>query len=205
MRPTQSVSLRAAVGEEDRSMTVEVAGETAFVTESSRGIGRGIALRLAECGVEEVGVHYHRNEAAAQETLELLRDRGAEAFLVRGDLSNLEDTRLFFEIVGGRLDSLAVFVSNARSGLDRFYEPVMEVVRPVTAMSISFVLADIDVTNAALLPGTESRIPYSVFRIPSLYSLFSFHGSTQRRNSRRTGPSILGAVSRSTGTDPSTP
>lgn len=184
-------------------MTVEVAGETAFVTESSRGIGRGIALRLAECGVEEVGVHYHRNEAAAQETLELLRDRGAEAFLVRGDLSNLEDTRLFFEIVGGRLDSLDVFVSNARSGLDRFYEPVMEVVRPVTAMSISFVLADIDVTNAALLPGTESRIPYSLFPLSILYFRFTVLRNDEIPDAR--GPSILGAVSRSTGTDPSTP
>lgn len=107
-------------------MTVEVAGERAFVTGNSHGIGRGIALRLAECGIEEVGVHYHRNEAAARETLEMLRERGAEGFIVRGDLSDLEDVRRVFATVGDEMGALDVFVSNARADLERFYEPVMD-------------------------------------------------------------------------------
>lgn len=108
-------------------MTVEVAGNQAFVTGSSRGIGRGIALRLAECGIQEVGVHYHQNEAAAQETLEMLQDRGAEGFIVQGDLSKLEDVQRVFSTVEDELGSLDVFVSNARSDLERFYEPVMDI------------------------------------------------------------------------------
>lgn len=107
-------------------MTVEVAGDRAFVTGSSRGIGRGIALRLAECGIEVVGVHYHQNESAARETLEMLRDRGAEGFLVQGDLTDLDDVQRVFGTVRDEMGSLDVFVSNARSDLDRFYEPVMD-------------------------------------------------------------------------------
>ena len=51
----------------------------ALITGSSRGIGRGIALSLAESGVK-VGVHYFQNEAAAKETLEQIRKCGSDGF-----------------------------------------------------------------------------------------------------------------------------
>ena len=67
----------------------------ALVTGGSRGIGRGIALKLAESGAK-VGVHYYRNEAAAKDTLEEIRKRGSDGFLVqanvlraRGDHANV--------------------------------------------------------------------------------------------------------------------
>ena len=50
-------------------MTVQVAGRTALVTGGSRGIGRGIAVRLAECGMQQIAVHYHKNRNAAGQTL----------------------------------------------------------------------------------------------------------------------------------------
>ena len=43
-------------------------GKYALITGSSRGIGRGIALALAESGVK-VAVHYFQNQGAAIETL----------------------------------------------------------------------------------------------------------------------------------------
>ena len=48
--------------------------------EETRRIGRGIALKLAENGVN-VGVHYYRNESAAKDTLEEVRKRGSDGFL----------------------------------------------------------------------------------------------------------------------------
>ena len=50
-------------------------GKHALITGSSRGIGRGIALKLAENGVA-VAVHYVCNEAAANSTLAEIRKRG---------------------------------------------------------------------------------------------------------------------------------
>ena len=61
-------------------------GKHALVTGSSRGIGRGIALKLAERGAK-VGIHYHKNETAAKETLAKVRASGSDGFVVRRDFA----------------------------------------------------------------------------------------------------------------------
>jgi 3-oxoacyl-[acyl-carrier protein] reductase len=48
-------------------------GKHALVTGSSRGIGRGIALKLAEKGAH-VAVHFYLNEDAAKATLAKIRE-----------------------------------------------------------------------------------------------------------------------------------
>ncbi len=50
-------------------------GKNALITGSSRGIGRGIALKLAEKGAR-IAIHYYRNHDAAQATLESIRKLG---------------------------------------------------------------------------------------------------------------------------------
>jgi short subunit dehydrogenase len=64
-----------------RRLFMSFKGKNALITGSSRGIGRGIALKLAEKGVR-VAVHYYQNRAAAEATLEHLRKLGAEGMLV---------------------------------------------------------------------------------------------------------------------------
>ena len=49
----------------------------ALITGSSRGIGRGIALKLAENGVN-VAINYVQNEKAATDTLAQVRERCAD-------------------------------------------------------------------------------------------------------------------------------
>ncbi|TLZ17934.1 MAG: SDR family NAD(P)-dependent oxidoreductase, partial [Gammaproteobacteria bacterium] len=44
----------------------------ALITGASRGIGRGIAVALAESGIH-IAIHYYQNEAAAKETLAQVR------------------------------------------------------------------------------------------------------------------------------------
>src|SRR4028119_150538 len=61
-------------------------GKTALVTGGSRGIGRGIALRLAQRGAS-VAINYVRDEGAATETLQAIRSMGADGFIVRADVS----------------------------------------------------------------------------------------------------------------------
>lgn len=63
----------------------------ALVTGGSRGIGRAIAIRLAQEG-HYILINYAGNTAAAEETLRLVREAGSEGELMRFDVSNREET-----------------------------------------------------------------------------------------------------------------
>src|SRR5260370_3261979 len=73
-------------------------GKHALVTGSSRGIGRGIALKLAEKGAH-VAVHFYQNEDAAKTTLAKIRECGSDGFLVQADVCHPEElSRLFKQV-----------------------------------------------------------------------------------------------------------
>src|SRR5207247_843514 len=101
-------------------------GKHALVTGGSRGIGRGIALKLAESGAR-VAVHYYANEGAAKDTLERVRKHGADGFLVQADVSRVDDVRRMFGEVKQRFGTLDVFVANARPEAAKFYQKPMEI------------------------------------------------------------------------------
>ncbi len=67
----------------------------ALVTGASRGIGRGIALRLARDGVVVI-VHYNQNRRAANAVVRAIEKKGGKAFPVQADLSSLEGVRDLF-------------------------------------------------------------------------------------------------------------
>lgn len=97
-------------------------GKFALVTGSSRGIGRGIALRLAERGAA-VAVNYFEDEAAAQATVAKVRERGAEGFAVRADVSRPDDVTRLVGQVRETFGALDVFVHNALGNMLGFMSP----------------------------------------------------------------------------------
>jgi enoyl-[acyl-carrier protein] reductase III len=101
-------------------------GKHALVTGGSRGIGRGIALKLAESGAR-VAVHYHVNEAAAKETLDRIRTHGGDGLLVQADVSKPADVTRMFARVREAFGTLDIFVANARPELGKFYAKPMEI------------------------------------------------------------------------------
>ena len=68
-------------------MSSSLSNKVVFITGSSRGIGKAIALSFAKNGAALIGLHYANNDAAAQETLKEIEHLGAKAVLVKGDLS----------------------------------------------------------------------------------------------------------------------
>ena len=97
-------------------------GKFALVTGSSRGIGRGIALRLAERGAT-VAVNCFENETAGCDTLEMLRDRGANGLMIRADVSRPEELSRLVTEVHESFGALDVFVHNALGNLLGFLSP----------------------------------------------------------------------------------
>ena len=100
-------------------------GKTALITGSSRGIGRGIALKLAEKGAR-IAIHYYRNRTAAEATLEHVRKLGATGTIVQADVCKPDEIRRMFRQVRDEFGTLNIFVSNARTEAPTFYEPPME-------------------------------------------------------------------------------
>ena len=101
-------------------------GQYALITGSSRGIGRGIALKLAQHGVK-VAIHYYEKEATARETLAKVRECGADGFVIQADVSRPEDISRMFERVRAEFGRLDIFVSNARPELPTFYRAPMDI------------------------------------------------------------------------------
>src|SRR5438105_4460440 len=98
----------------------------ALITGSSRGIGRGIALALAEDHVK-VAIHYYQNEAAAKETLAQVRERGSDGVLVQADVKDPAQITDLFGKVKRQFGKLDIFVSNARPEAAEFFQPPLDI------------------------------------------------------------------------------
>ena len=93
-------------------------GEVAWVTGSSTGIGRAIALKLADRGCD-VTVHYNRNEKEAKEVSERIRASGRDTLLVQGDVAEAEDVARMVREIEDRYGRLDILVNNAGSIVER--------------------------------------------------------------------------------------
>jgi 3-oxoacyl-[acyl-carrier protein] reductase len=91
---------------------VGLAGKTAIVTGSAVGVGRATALALAKRGANVV-INYSRSEDDAKEALELVEDAGANARLVRADVSQDSEARSLVQQTVDAFGSLDVLVNNA--------------------------------------------------------------------------------------------
>jgi len=86
-------------------------GRTALVTGSATGVGRAIALSLADCGAG-VAINYRSSEDAAEETTAAARERGADAVAVQADVTTPDGVASLFERVEDALATVDVLVNN---------------------------------------------------------------------------------------------
>jgi NAD(P)-dependent dehydrogenase (short-subunit alcohol dehydrogenase family) len=88
------------------------ADKVALITGSSRGIGRTLALSLAEQGGSVV-VNYKVNEDLAKEVVVAVEERGGSAIAVQADMESPEDIDRLFDAAAEKFGRLDYFVDNA--------------------------------------------------------------------------------------------
>jgi enoyl-[acyl-carrier protein] reductase III len=125
-------------------MDLKLRGKRALVTGSSRGIGRSIALSLADLKVD-VAINYLRNRARAEETAREIEARGVRAMVVKGNVAKPEQVERIFNAIDDAWGGLEIVVSNAASG----------VLRPARELTLHHFDWAMHINAAALLPITQ--------------------------------------------------
>src|SRR5437870_8482321 len=99
---------------------MKLKGRTALVTGGSRGIGRAIALALAEEGAD-VAVNYVSSESAAREVAEQIQKMGRKAMLAQADVGDYPDTFRMAQEVLKEFEHLDILVNNAGINSDKTF------------------------------------------------------------------------------------
>lgn len=84
----------------------------AIVTGAGRGLGRAIALRLAEMGANIV-VNYRSSEKEAEELIEEIKAKGVEALMVKADVSNFSQCEELVKAALNKFGKIDILVNNA--------------------------------------------------------------------------------------------
>jgi 3-oxoacyl-[acyl-carrier protein] reductase len=101
------------------SSSAPLAGQIALVTGASRGIGRAIALQLAEAGAEVV-VNYASSAEAAEQVVSAITTAGGSAYALKADVSQEDQVEQLIGAVlekSGRIDVLINNAGITRDGL----------------------------------------------------------------------------------------
>ena len=144
-------------------------GKTAIVTGSSRGIGKAIALRLAQDGANVV-VTYHSSEDIAEEVVTEIKQKGVDAIALPVNVRKIEDVREMFSKAIDRFSKVDILVNNA-AGKNIFkpnaqmspeeYDSMFDITRGVyfTLAEAALQLADGGKIVSISTGGTSMTIP----------------------------------------------
>lgn len=119
---------------------LDFAGRKALVTGGSRGIGRAIAVRLAEAGCD-VAINYLRNREPANDTVRQVESKGRRALLLKGNVADVKSHDEMFGRLEEEFGRIDILISNAASG----------VIKPAMELTLRHWHWTMDINAAALL------------------------------------------------------
>jgi NAD(P)-dependent dehydrogenase (short-subunit alcohol dehydrogenase family) len=117
---------------------MQIKFQNALITGSSGGIGRAIAIKLAQEGVKKIGIHYYSRKDAAEKTLAQVREVGGDGVLIQGDTADAERMKAIVEDGAQKLGGCDIFVQCAVPALARIYEHALATEVPLNKWQLGF-------------------------------------------------------------------
>src|SRR5471032_1911698 len=134
-------------------LMADLAKRVALVTGASRGIGRAVAVSLAEAGAA-VAVIYRAKKAEAEAVAKAIRNAGGKAMAIAADVSKTEEVARMVAAVEAELGPVDVLVNNAGIGLIRGIDDLTEADFDIT---IAVNLKSAFLCTQAVIPGMRAR------------------------------------------------
>ncbi len=130
------------------NLSLSLKGKVALVTGGSRGIGRAIAVKLAQAGAN-VAVNYLRQRTAADETVKRIEEQGVKALAIRANVADHDNIHHMVDEIEEKFGKLDILVSNAASGV---LKPAMELTERHWHWTM-------DINAGTLLPLSQHIVP----------------------------------------------
>lgn len=131
----------------------DIKGKVALVTGGSRGIGRAIAVALAENGAA-VAVNYLKNKDAAEGTCGAIQKSGGKAVAIQADVSSSQEVSRMVQETEKALGAIQILVNNAgvvhKDALENLTEADWDRVMAINLKSAFLV-------TQAVLPGMREK------------------------------------------------
>jgi 3-oxoacyl-[acyl-carrier protein] reductase len=103
----------------------DLKGKVALITGASRGIGRAIAVALAQAGAD-IAVNYHQHAKQAETVCDQIRSSGRRACAIQADVSQSAAVRQMLVCAEKELGSIGVLVNNAGIAKQQPIEDISE-------------------------------------------------------------------------------
>jgi 3-oxoacyl-[acyl-carrier protein] reductase len=92
---------------------IDLTNKVAIITGASRGIGAATAIMFAKAGARAIVINYHSNRDAAHQIATQCEQLGAEALMIRADVSRLAAVEKMVATAVARFGALDILVANA--------------------------------------------------------------------------------------------
>lgn len=146
-------------------------GKIGLVTGASRGIGRAVALKMAELGAD-VAVNYFSRKTEAEETVALIKNLGRNAYIFSADISLEDKAREMVRRVSDKMGVVTILINNAAP------PPLLEELEnapwDVFASHLNVQVRGAYHMMQAILPGMKKERYGKIVNILSAYILQNF-------------------------------
>jgi len=131
----------------------DFSGRVALVTGSSRGIGKGIALALADAGAD-VAVNYRSRSDEAEQVVEEIRKKGIRAEAIQADVSQLASVDEMVRAIASQIGPIDILVNNAGTAVEKDIDDIsLEDFNAALASNLGSAF----LCTQAVLPGMRER------------------------------------------------